>query len=433
LSDWMLLGTIAAALIALTASYTRLNFRMHPIAVLLLAAAVLVPPMYTTRNVLNTDIENFRLTGDLVRSRTYVYSEPWAFFPFHPYLPLQMFISAAAAWLADVWDVTFSIALKSPNVAAAAATAMLLLAAARRLHEPRVAWFAPVGFLLNPSLVEHTAYHGQFDTLPALLAFGAWGTVRFGDGERRVTLSAALLGLGILAKTWPIALLPLLLLHLNGGVRQRAVYAGIALAVPALATASYVLAMDGSFRDLWRTVGQYRGIIGLSGYSMILKELPGSSAEVEARRIWVAEHGRVVFYAGVLATLGAVVAARPKLESAITTVLVSACVFAPAATPSYFIWVLPFALIANERVFPALYGVTAVVARCSVVCYDHLWQWPPDWWAGRAWYVGAAAWGIMVVWLVWLLCGLGRAVWSERRARAERDGRAGLALAGEPP
>jgi len=422
-SDWLLFATICAFVAVCVAAYAPLRLRLHSLALLVVAAAALGPPVYTTRRSLNTDIDNFRRTGELVLSSEYVYGVDFGLVQFHPYLPLQMYASAAAAWIADHSTLPFSMALKAPNVAAAALLALFLLAAARRLHPPDLAWFAPLAFVLNPAAVMLTAYHGQFDVVPAVLAFGAWYAIRFGPDRRWLAASAALLGLAILAKTWPVVLVTLLAQRLDARLRSRVIYVAGALAIPAAATAAYVLALEGSWLDLRRAVFDYRGVNGLSGYSMILQRIPGSAADLDARREWVDDYGRAVFFGGVLCATGVALAARLTLERAITLTLVAFYVFAPAGALSYFVWVLPFALISGERFFPALFGLTAVVSRCSVLCYDHVWTFTPDWWLDRSWYPGAGMWVVMVAWLLWLLGGVVRALYDGR----QRTGRASRA------
>ena len=417
MSDWLLLATVGVFVAVCAAGYTPLRMRLHPLALILIAGAALIPPTYTARHFPNPDIDNFRRTGELVLSHQYVYGVDFGLIQFHPYLPLQMFVCAAAAWIADHSELPFSMALKAPNVAIAALLGWLLMAAVRRLPDSAtVTWFAPLAFVLNPAVVLLTAYYGQFDVVPTLFAFGAWYAIRCETGGRWLAVSSALLGLAILAKTWPVALLPLFVLRLDGDLRSRVLFIAGALALPAVAATAYVLALDGSWLDLRRSVFEYRGVNGLSGYSMILQQLPGSAADLRARHDWVEDYGRVISLCGVLSVIGIALAARVKLERAITLTLVAFYVFAPAGTPSYFVWLLPFALIAGERLFPAIYGLTAVASRCSVLCYDHIWKFTPDWWAERSWYLGAAMWAVMVIWLLWLLGGVARELYEDRAA-----------------
>jgi hypothetical protein len=246
--------------------------------------------------------------------------------------------------------------------------------------------------------------------MPAMLAFASWFLLRLRRGVAVDLLAAVLLGAGILSKTWPLMILPLLALEVDGGVYRKGAFAAIAVAVPALVSFTYATLLDGSLDQMLTLVRQYQGLTGYGGYSLIIGRLPGDAADTQARLVWVAEHGRTVFYTCMIITLAIILAARPRLELGITAMLVGVYVFAPAPTASYFVWILPFALIAGQRLFPAAYSVIAIAERCSVLCYDHYWKRWGDYWGPHAWWIGAAGWALMAIWFCVLMAPMVRDV-----------------------
>jgi hypothetical protein len=400
------LTTVGVFAIAVLLSYSRWpSFRIPAAVLVLLVGVFYLVPVWMMRDISNADIDNFHRTARLVRSWTYVYSVAAdESVPFHPYLPFQMFVVAIADWISNAAHVAFSVPLKLPNVIAVAATALLVRSAVTRLDGARAAGVASLALIFNPVLLDVTAYHGQFDALPALLAFAAWFQLRFKSSRADEMSSALLLGLAIVSKTWPLVLLPVFLWHLSGDLRYKALWAGIALAVPSAFSLGYAFALGGSVSDMISVVRSYNGIYSLGGYSFILHNLPGSQSSVEGRMAWVAAHQRVVMWCGMLAVMALVFVRRQKPELAITAVLVGLYVFAPSSTPEYFVWLLPFAIVSGERAFPFAFSLLVGVNRCSRECQAHFWNWAfNDWVLNHAWIPFGVSYCVVVLWLVWLM------------------------------
>jgi len=400
----LVLTTGAFFIVVLLSYLDGITLRLPAIALVLLVAVVYLVPAWMVRHLAgNTDIENFHYTARLVRAGSYVYAARWPdpTYPFHPYLPFEMFVAAAADWFHQVTNLPFSVALKAPNIVAVGATALLLRSAVSRIHGSASASLAALVYILNPVVVGVTAYHGQFDAVSALLAFGAWFELRFARSRRDQTCAALLLGFAILSKSWPLVLLPVFLAGLSGSVRDKMLWVAIALAVPAVVSLSYSFALHGSVDQMIRIIRGYSGIPGLGGWSQLYYKMP---AGLQDRMAWVNEHSWAVLLPGLLVVTAVALAKQRRLEVGITMVLVGFFVFAPASTPEYFVWLLPFAIVSGERVFPSMYAALATVARCSLECYGHYWGWafvPTVY--HNAWILGAISYGIMVVWLCWLI------------------------------
>lgn len=127
------------------------------------------------------------------------------------------------------------------------------------------------GVALNPAMVFQVCQHGNFDVMMA-----AWvvlfltGVVRFGrSGDGVDWLGACLwLGLGVLTKTVPLALVPLLAVGARGlGWKVIRLGGGLVVGPAALAmSVAYVLAPEA----VWGNVVRYRSLPGWYGVTGLL-------------------------------------------------------------------------------------------------------------------------------------------------------------------
>lgn len=385
---------------------TAVPVRQLPFALAAVVAAYVIAAVLV-RSASNADIINFQYTARLVRDGHYIYSAPlppgsFFAFHFHPYLPSQLFLVAAADWLREAIALPFSVGIKLPSILAAAVTAILLRSAGQRLWDAPTAAVVALAFILNPVVVDFTAYHGQFDAIPTVLALGAWYKLRFSASRQDELASAALLGAGILSKTWPIALLPLFAFSILPRRREAIAYVGVALAIPLAAALAYAAALRGSLADMADVVGRYQGVIGLGGYSVLVARAPGSQADVTARLGWIIDYGPYIFRAGMLSVVAIVLwRFAGDLAAAATTILVALYVFAPASGPQYYVWIVPFALLSGQRLFPIamalMYGLLNVL-----LLYANVHTVPP-WIVRDAGHAAESVWAVGVAWLVWCL------------------------------
>jgi len=117
-------------------------------------------------------------------------------------------------------------------------------------------------YAVNPVSVMVTAYHGQFDALPLLGCIGAWVLLAQADPPWETIAWAGLcLGGAILAKTWPLLILPAYALYIRTW-RRRILLSATALFVPAVATTLYCLYAHASITAVVRRVFGYGGISG---------------------------------------------------------------------------------------------------------------------------------------------------------------------------
>src|SRR3972149_4341680 len=210
---WLIACSVAFFTLLLTNWRPRI---MHPLLIIVLAAACarLVPLFLFDEppGMYAGDIANYKLVADTLQNRGDVYELRGYLYP-HPYLPLQMYLLALADTITGFLGLTFFTLVRLPNVAADLGTAVLIYWATMRLRKDSdLAVTAGLAYAVCPLPIYVAVYHGQFDVIPAFFALLAWYLFRFGNTPfQKIVLSAAVLGIGLLAQGWPPGKLPVFL------------------------------------------------------------------------------------------------------------------------------------------------------------------------------------------------------------------------------
>ena len=238
------------------------------------------------------------------------------------------------------------------DVAIAAALYVWFLA---ETGSPQKAWKLGLSYALNPVAIFTCAAQGQFDALPALFTLLA---VMAGMRANKGTfpLQAAFwLALGILAKMWPVALLPLFLRQIPG-TGKRILFALIAL-LPTVASMAilYHLAPD----VIAKNVFQYRGSIGWWGWTLPMSRLPMTAQQTISRI------GQLALYGG-WGALYACLWKRGTLAQGACLVLLTFYALTPGFGPQYLLWIVGVAMLADR---PRLRRYTALAAVSLLALY----------------------------------------------------------------
>lgn len=342
----------------------------HPLlmAVLTAIAVRLVPSLFTLPPdaLVRFDHASYRLVADAVMARRDVYDlvapgQP----PRYPYLPLHLYLFAAAGWLADHTGLPFLLLAKAPAIGADAALAALIALGARALGRHDDAPALAMIYALNPLAVLITGYHGQFDAVSTAAALAAWLLLLRGRSWRAVAISAVLLGLAMADKTWPLILLPLLTLTVRGRdgrdtLARRATYLALA-ALPSLgALALYEALVPGGAAHALRTVRAYHGV-DTWGVSALLTAFtdPAPSSPVMARLDATAPWLTLMAVA-----VGSLIALRLRPGPERPAVVIAAAYAASVSWGwNWLLWLVPLALLSRGWWVPAFLAAgTASVA-----------------------------------------------------------------------
>jgi hypothetical protein len=278
-----------------------------------------------------------------------------------------------------------------------AGIAGLLFSHLRRFASLGDAFRGGLLYALNPIAVFVSAYHGQFDAIPAL--FTLLAVIVLG---RSPWLAGMCLGLGILDKSWPLLAFPSLWAALKGW-RSRLWYMGGAVFVPLVGLGIYLLLFKGR---VWTVLGRASGYnwgVGVWGYSYFLRLFSILKSGWGAPLDWLVRNGRYL----TLVALGLVWLLRARKEppaASVLTVLVAFLAVTHAFSVQYLMWVIPFAILVQDHKWLSRYTLGAfaymLLAYTTLILdmrITYLLPWPQaDWLIIMP--AGLPAWLIAVGW-----------------------------------
>jgi hypothetical protein len=216
----------------------------------------------------------------------------------------------------------------------------------------RALWYA-----LNPVAIFTCAFHGQFDGIPAFFSLLAVMPLLAARPSSADTIHSAFwLNLGIMARTWPVVLLPILLTHIRSAQRKAA-YLLLAL-VPTIACL-YLLYLQAP-RAVVENVLLYRGGAGGWGLTAPAVFLSDATATKLAGVV------RVILYLAWIALYVVVWRRRLPLAPAALLGVLTFYVFSPDGGVQHFEWIVPLAVLVDFRRM-RLY--TLVAGACIGIMY----------------------------------------------------------------
>src|SRR5258706_6643804 len=218
--------------------------RLLPLALVLLALAVRVVPaaLFGTEAA---DLATYRDMALTVSRGDDVYSRSIYF----PYTPHSQFLPALALALSEKTRIPFALAMRLESILADAATTWLLFAGLlAEGASRRRAGLAALSFALNPVAILVSAFHGNLMSLVAFLLLAALVTARASvraagaaEGAALRASSALLFGLAIAMRSFPILMLPFLLVLAARTARRPLAYTALAASASVLSTVPYLL------------------------------------------------------------------------------------------------------------------------------------------------------------------------------------------------
>ena len=394
---WLLLVTAGFMLLR----RPRPSGRRWPGWPLIVLAALLVrlPPALWLPLGATFDIDSYRLVTDALLSGREVYV---AVVGRHPYLPFQMYIMGGMAALANATGLPYVVAIKLPAVLADVALTGLICRAVVEDGAVGVRgrdWAAYLALLyaLNPVSLLVSSYHGQFEAITLLLlAAGLWLYER-----RRVGASGAAVGLAVLNKTWPVLFLPVILIRLQSW-RSRFGYAALALGIPALAVAAYLLAYDADPMPMLGRALTHRGNPGYWGPSAVLVPAAALRPALQPLADALVAWRNWLLLTAVLLTLWWT--QRQSARDAWLTLLLSVFAVTVGFGIQWLVWLVPFALLAGQDRWLRLYSLAAALMLTVHLYGLHMVPWLAEWFspATTDWLIRLSAlpaWGVVVVWL----------------------------------
>lgn len=347
---WLLLVTLGFILLPKPEGDETRRGRLAVVSlpvVLAVAAVARLVPAFLLPVGAGYDIESFKLVTDALLSGQEVYTSVLGR---HPYLPFQMYIMGAMAYLSDWTGLPYVVAIKLPAILADVALTGLIFSAVRHRKGRQFAAYSALLYALNPISLLVTAYHGQFEGVTLLLLVLAW--LAWDTGRERS--SAVALGFAILNKTWPVVFLPVAFIRLREW-RGRALYSLVALGIPLAFVVLYLVYFSADPMPMLRRALTHRGVAGYWGPGAILNPaaqlLPGLQGIVDtllALRTWL-------LLAAVLLTLW--ITRRQSALDAFLSLLLSMFVVTVGFGIQWLVWPVPFAVLAGEDRYLKIYSL----------------------------------------------------------------------------
>jgi hypothetical protein len=317
--------------------------------IFLIALVVRLVPNFLLPVGASYDIDSFNITAQLLADGQDVYSAPEAVGR-HPYLPLQMYWMRAAQVLSVSSGLAFPKVVRLLPIMADALIAGLIFLILREKKWNRKAWQGAIFYALNPITILVTSYHGQFDSIPALLillSWTSWKRVSTHSDFLRGGVSATFLGLAILIKSWPILFLPVMLMAQKKW-KVRITYT-LQTALPSvIAIYIYSSQFNSDLITILTPALTYNHGFGIWGYTYFIKLGERFGLFSSELVNWLIGVGRWI----TLGIMGVLFWGQPREWSSIKSflaVLLSFYAFTHAFSIQYLAWVIPFAVIANQR------------------------------------------------------------------------------------
>ena len=256
--------------------------------------------------------------------------------------PLWMQIVAGISWVAERVDISFNVALKVFLAGVQLATAVLLYRLVARGYRRALA-LTVVGFALNPAVVVLDTIHANFDVLVAfwvVLAIGFLLEYRESSDPLAWLYACGAVGAGILTKTTPLVLIPLLVPGLVA--ERRARWMGVLLVtVPALLATSVLFVRDPDV--IIERVASYSSSPGWFGFTGLLDLAGWNGAADGYESVFRVVLGATLIAAGWWCARRRLSEPDTVRLAVVLTMFVP--VLGPGFGPQYVLWFLPAAVL----------------------------------------------------------------------------------------
>ena len=293
---------------------------------------------------LNAPLHLYRLDvnpGSFQGSPTY----PW------PYLPGFTPIAGLLSWLARHLSVSVNHLDRALMCVVDLVMAWLVQWLLGRRGRPQRERLIGAGLIaLGPAFIAISAVHGQIDALawlPAVAAVGLWTRPAV---SRRALVCGLLIGAGIAIKTTP----GLALLALAPTARDRRELLELVLAaalIPLVTLAPFAIVAPHGLG----AIADYRGFAGRAGLTVLFQprlaihDLTGPLVAYNATTRFLLDHSNVLL-AVVLVPVAAIAWIRRfEPATAMVVLLLAFYVAGAAILPQYWLWIVPFLVLAGRR------------------------------------------------------------------------------------
>lgn len=348
-----------------SAPYPREFWRDTAAIALIAAAARLVFLALLPAGVESVDLHSWQIVaGELHAGRN-----PYQTTPFLNWPPLWMQIVAIIERSAQFLHISFKTLLRLVLIGFDVAVIVVVHRIAVFMELPKARAIVLIGLALNPISILLVCQHANFDTIVALaIVLAVAALLRFGVSKHPVDwLFAALaLGIGILAKTIPMVLVPLLFAGWKKLDHRTRILGAILFIGPVTLGLSVLFVL--APRAILQHVIQYRSLGGVFGVSGILAATVNPQP---ARIVRIA----LILTLGAIVLLSSVHVARREENDPRRLILLGAflligiIVLGPGYGPQYIAWFLPLLTLTASSFDVAWRRILMLWGSIAVVTY----------------------------------------------------------------
>ena len=369
-------------------------------------------PLFLLPNGAIFDIESYQLVAGSVLQGQDVYTNP-GLIGRHPYLPFQMYWMALSYKLANILHLPYPKIVKLAPIVADILIAFVILLILRRNFSPQVAFYGAAWYALNPIPIFVSAYHGQFDAVPALFLLLAFASVDLSSRKGGLWL-----GLAILDKSWPVLAFPSLLQGVKTW-RNKFIFVLVMGSVLLLSVVFYALVFSANLLNIFKWALGYNQGIGSWGYPYLVRLLQIFHPQTRAIFAFLINYGRYL----TLAALAFAWIWRGRKESpsaSFLTILVTFFAVTHAFAIQYLMWLVPFAILNQQYKWLSWYTLAAFfymfLAYFMLILIVSVTRWMPlpqaDWFIIMP--AGLPSWTVVFVWMIRRLFGVQTSPHSDR-------------------
>ena len=285
---------------------------------------------------------------------------PYATTPLLYYPPLWMQVLFVLGKISSRTNISLAhlIQVTLTGVDAAIVVLTYLLLRTLGIASRRAFWIALIGIALNPISIFMAVEHGNFDSMVGLSALGAafalvvWSR---GASTSKWLLACMSIGLGILAKTVPLVLAPMLLVRWRETDWASRIVGLALITLPTLVGVSVLYSL--SPHEVAADIFQYRSAAGYFGVSGLLNLVGGVQATTRYGQVFA-----LIALVVVAGSAAAAARARTVDERTIILAMVLLLMWIPALGSGYgaqYIgWTLPLLVV--------LFAISAGPLRLSL-------------------------------------------------------------------
>jgi len=311
------------------------------LVVLTIALVARLVPNFVLSTGAEYDIQSYKIVGNLVLQGEDVYSSQETD-DRHPYLPMQMYWMALSCRISEQFHLPFEKIVRLAPIFVDATIALVLYFALLRTLTPNLALMGGLLYAVNPISTYVAAYHGQFDALPALFTLLAlyWF-------KKNTEISGSFLGLGILAKSWPILAFPALLVK-TPTKKKKLYFVAVVSVILCTGIGFYIILVGANPLSMLSRVAGYNRGNGVWGYTYFFRLLSLVQPNLSLFYNWLIQYSRWITLIGLSLVWWWMNSRRELPQEIFLTIIVSFLAITHAFAIQYLAWLIPFAIFCQE-------------------------------------------------------------------------------------